>query len=1113
MNVNTQDTIPTKYLKRGLKGLLICLICLISTHVTYAAHQNQLSENDFMARKTGIVQMRISLNVNQESLSSTLHRLAKMANMGLSFQSNMIPDTHVSIHLKKVTLNKALKKVLNNTGLEAIFSDNKRVIIIKPLNKPLKKAETVSGTVKDAKGNTLPGVNVLVKGTSTGTATDTDGHYQITVKSLSDTLIFSYIGYKTKTVPINGRTQINVKLNSQVISGEDIVVVGYGTQKQEDVTASIASADMDQVSSMPVSNPVNALQGQVAGVDIQRSGGQPGEDLSIRIRGRRSINASNDPLIVMDGIPFEGSLSDISSQNIKNIDVLKDAAATAIYGSRGANGVILITTKNGSKSGTQISYSGYYGVTEPMRTADMMNGPEFAAFKRESRRRTVDSNGNEIYSWKGTIPPDQQVFKVKELQGIKNGVSTDWENLVLDMGNRQSHQLSISGGDESTQFMVSGNYLNETALIPTNGFTRYNLRLNLNHQFGDNFRMGASTLLTRSIRDWATNPLGEALRDSPLGKPYDENGNLVFLPVSDGLRSNPLFNLKPGAVEDTRRFNKIFASIFAELDLLRNLTYRVNFGPDYTSRRRGTFLASMTNQRRGAPPTAGMENSNTFSYTLENTLNYNTTFGQNHNFKATLLQSIQRYEYENGNIDVRGLPYESQKFYNVGTASDILGVGSNLSKWQLASFMGRVNYDYKGKYLLQVSGRADGSSRLAKGNKWAFFPGASVGWRIIEEPFMQDTDILTDLKLRASYGVVGNTSISPYQTKGRLARTTYEYGGTPAYGYRLNEIPNRQLSWEKTATFDTGLDFSLLNDRISGSIDYYVAHTTDLLLNRQLPYTSGYNQILQNVGATKNTGIELALNTVNINSPGGFTWSTNLNWSHNTEKILQLFNKNKDDVGNEWFIGYPINVFYDYQKIGIWQKNEEAKAAKYNQKPGEIKVKDQNGDGKINGDDRVILGSDVPNWIAGMTNKFAYKGFDLSVMLNARVGQMLRSRFHDAYNTLFGRYNNLNVDYWTPDNPTNAYPRPNQNQEHPVYSSTMSYFDGSFVKVKNITLGYNVPSHSLRNLGLGRFRIYATIENAYVFSKYKAYDPESSGDVSSTIPTPRLYSFGINLGF
>jgi TonB-linked SusC/RagA family outer membrane protein len=975
--------------------------------------------------------------------------------------------------------------------------------------------QMVTGTVTDSTtGNTLPGVNILVVGTSTGTATDANGHYSLSVPSLQDTLRFSFIGYETRKVPLNDRATINVKLASAIVAGQQLVVIGFGKQKQKNVTASIDTVNIAAVSSQPVISVGEGLEGHVAGVTIQSTGGEPGEDEHILIRGHRSLSAGNEPLIVVDGMPFSGSLSDISTQNIKSINVLKDAASTAIYGSRGANGVILITTKQGGNHPTNVSYDMYYGITQPLRRPDMMNGKQFAAMKREAFR-SISENGTHIYTWKGTLPSYKEALKPKEYEGLKQGVSTNWPSLVLARGNRQNHHLSISGGNENTQFFISGNFLRDKALIPTNEFKRYGLRVNIKHQIGDKFNMGVSSSISRMDKDYNANPLHEALLDSPLGKPYDKNGNLIFLPINDGLRSNPLFNLKPGAKLDERRYNKVFATLFAQYDLLKNLTYRISFSPNYTDERIGKFLGSMTNQNRGSAPTASKSINQTFDYTLQNRLNYSTSFGEsNHQLKILVLQSVERQHYESSMIDVRNLPFGSQKFNNLGTASAIESVGSGLSEWQLASFLGRISYNYKDRYLLQLNGRADGSSRLAPGHKWSFFPGGSIGWRITSEPFMEGVGFISNLKIRASYGEVGNTSISPYETEGTLARTTYVWGDTPAYGYRLANIANPNLGWEKTETYDVGLDFGFLNNRLSGSVDYYNAHTQNLLLSRQIPYTSGYGRILQNVGQTKNAGFEVSLKTNNVTTKS-FSWTTDLNWSHYKEKIVKLFNKMQNDIGNQWFIGYPIKVFYDYKKIGIWQKNEVNQATKYGETPGQIKVKDQNNDGKINGVDRVILGSPEPNWTGGMTNTFDYKGLSLSVLVRVRAGGLLRSDFQTSYNTLFGRYNNLNVDYWTPNNPTNAYPRPNLNQQHPLYQSSMNIFNASYVQIKNVALGYNLPIGIMHRLGIDKLRIYISVENAYVFSPYKVKNPSASvnGVVKGTIPTPRAFVAGLNFSF
>jgi TonB-linked SusC/RagA family outer membrane protein len=1038
-----------------------------------------------------------------------------------------------------VTIIEAFEDALQHTGLEAVGSPDGQVVIKKEQLQNAIVQTTVSGTVTDAQtGKTLPGVNILVVGTSTGAASDANGHYSVQVENSQDTLRFSFIGYQTQTVPIKGRTTIDVSLTPAIISGNQLVVIGYGKQKQKDITASIGKVNMESVSSVPAINAGGALQGQVPGLTIQRSGGRVGKDLTIHIRGIRSIVASNNPLIVVDNVPFNGSLSDIDLENVKSINVLKDAAATAVYGSRGSNGVILITTKKGSRGkGTEISYNGYYGISQPIRLPDIMNGAEFAAYKRESRRRVVGKNGSITYSWKGEIPPDKDVFKVKELEALKNGYSTDWLNLVLNRGHQQSHHLSFSGGNKNTQFYIAGNYLGSTGIIQSNGFKRYGLRVNLQHRVKNIFRIGVNSSLSSIIKDWNANPVSEALQESPLSKPYDENGNLIFLPVADGLTSNPLLNIQPGAKIDSRNINKIMADIFAELDLLDNLTYHLTFGPSITQLKRGLFLGSLTNQRRQGTPTAGNSHKYTFDYTLQNKLTYKTSFGNdNNNIKAMVLQGIEQYHQESSSINVINLPFESQKFHNLGTAQTINSVGSGLTKWQLTSFLGRINYNYKNKYILQLSGRADGSSRFAKGHKWGFFPGISLGWRVASEPFIKDIGFINNLKLRLSFGEVGNTAISPYQTKGRLARSVYSFNeGSPGYGYILNEIPNPALTWEITASSNIGLDFGFFNNRISGSLNYYISHTRNLLLFRQLPATSGYSQILQNIGRTKNNGVEVSLRTVNVRKRGGdgFLWTTDLNWSHNKNEVVSIYGGKKELIGNRLFVGHPIHAYYNYRKLGIWQKDKVKQAAKYGEVPGQIKVKDVNGDGKINGKDRLILGSNIPNWSAGMTNKFAYKGFDLSVVMFARVGQMLRNRFLYDYNinNLFGRWNNINVDYWTPDNPTNAFPRPNKSQQAPLYLSSASYVNGSYLKIKNINIGYSLPKTLVSKLGIDKFQIYAQVSNVVTFSRYKIGSPEiqsnfeteseaiadifqtGTGGASPPIPSSRLYSIGINLKF
>ena len=993
---------------------------------------------------------------------------------------------------------------------------------------------TVSGKITDAEsGESLPGVNVVVKGSTIGTVTDIEGSYSLSVPDGETILVFSSVGYLGQEVAVGNQSTLNVTMTPDIQSLSEVVVVGYGTQEKRDVTAAIASLDEEAIQKIPTASPVEAMQGQVAGVDIMQGGGRPGQNGSVLIRGRRSLTAGNDPLYVIDGIPLtsDGGINDINPNDITSIEVLKDAAATSIYGSRGANGVILVTTKRGKAGQTVVSYDGFYGISSVLRTVDMMNGAEFAALKRESRR--IDPETNQV-AWDGVIPDDVLIFDDPvELESIELGRSTDYQDEVLQNGFRTNHQIGVRGGGEKTQFNVSLNYYDEEGIISGQGFRRVTGRINLDHRINDVFKVGISNLISFTNQNWGSGDAwSEALSNSPLGVPYDSLGQPIFLPTNDGLRTNPLSELVEGAYVDERRATRIFSPIYLEANIIEGLHYRLNVGPDIRFRREGRFRGSLTNTNRGGPGDARIINETNIGYTVENLLTYDKNFGDLHKIKLTALQSIQALNTEEHESNVANLPYESQEFYNIGTAEVKGDLRSDLEEWTLSSFMGRINYELADRYLFQASVRADASSRLAPGNKWTLFPGASVGWRLIDEPFMSNVGFLSELKLRASYGSVGNTAIDPNQTQGTLERRVYAWDENPAFGFGLDKIPNDQLGWEISSTVDLGMDFGLFGGRLSGSVDWYETRTTDLLLTRQLPPTSGYRDILQNFGETRTTGVELALNAVPVATNSGFNWNIDFNISHYNEEIVSLGKLDENgneasDIGNAWFIGEPVKVYYDYQKIGIYQADEvDLAVERENKVPGEIKLADIDGDGLITPEDRVVLGSDIPNVLGGITNRFSYKGIDLSFFFYYRLGQMVRSRFHDGNNTLFARFNNLDVDYWTIDNPTNAYPRPNQNQERPRDGSTLTYFDGSYVKLRNVTLGYNFPTSVTERIGLSNLRIYASAQNPWFWSRFETFDPEvqnRSNDNNNNpretqvsndvIPSSKLFLLGLNIQF
>jgi TonB-linked SusC/RagA family outer membrane protein len=612
--------------------------------------------------------------------------------------------------------------------------------------------------------------------------------------------------------------------------------------------------------------------------------------------------------------------------------------------------------------------------------------------------------------------------------------------------------------------------------------------------------------------------MGESLGNIPLAKPYDDQGNLNFFAFNDGIRTNPLSELVPGAYIDERVSTRFFAPVYLQINLTNDLQFTSTFGPDLRFRRRGEFRDRFTNDNRGGPADAEVEHKREFGFTLENLLTYNKEVGPG-NLKVTLLQSVQEYRSEFAKAEVQNLPYSSQLFYNIGTAEVKGNLSSGLQEWQLQSYMGRLNYEIDGKYLFQASLRADGSSRLAEGNQWAYFPGLSAGWRLMED-IAPNNSTFDDLKLRVSYGEVGNTAIDPYQTQGALGRTVYAWNETPAFGYRLNEIPNPELGWEISKTLDFGLDYSILGGRITGAVDYYITNTTDLLLARNLPYTSGYTSVFQNVGATKTNGLEFSLDAAVVETDK-FSWDINFNISGYSEKIVELALKDEsgnpiDDTGNNWFIGQPIRVFFDYTKIGIWQLNEAAQAAQMQgTDPGQIKLADIDGDGKITPADRSIIGTDVPDFFGGITNTLTYGNFDLSAFLYFRQGHMIQSNFHLGNANGQLRYNHLDVDYWTPTNPTNDFPRPNFTQERPENGSTLTYFDGSYVKLRNVTLGYNFDSNIASKMGMSSLRAYVQGQNLWFSSDYETFDPEIGESALSggTTPSSKLVAFGIKAGF
>jgi TonB-linked SusC/RagA family outer membrane protein len=1077
-------------------------------------------------------EIRITVHLENASLKEVFNTIEKQSTYRFSYR-NILVDSLKNITISKTnaTVSSILEEALAGRNLKYNIVSSKSIVISD--NRQISETGEnnlikISGTVTDVTGEPIVGANVVEKGTTNGTVTDADGVFSLTVAENS-VLQVSYIGYVTQEISslIEG-IPLAFKLSESLMDLDEVVIVGYGTMRKRDVTGSIISVKAEQIKDISATNIANILQGKAAGIDIVAAGQKPGSGSTIRVRGTRSFSASNDPLYIIDGIPFNRWINDLNPSDIESVEILKDASATAIYGSRGANGVILITTKKATTGKGEISYESYYGFQSAQKTYEMMDGAQYLELLREAGR------ASNIYPQDGSVnlEDDLRIMKYRDQwsdQSVAMGYdeagvyhpdrvrSFDWGKAALQTGNVTNHQINFTGGNEHAKVMISAGYYGDKGIIKGQDFERFSFRINAEYAINKWLKVGGSTAFIPITINDGSNIYYNATSINPLAIPFDEEGHLIDQPVKDTYFWNIYYDFDRKNYISERRRYRFMGSFYGDLNLGHGFRYRMNFGPDFGLLRTGNFSGTKSWSIKGALSTANESIEQYMTYVLENLLYYDNTFGK-HKIGATLMQSMEQERQETLNGNVSDLPYEHQQFYNLGSAATITGIGSNFVQWRMLSYMGRFNYSFNERYLLTLTGRVDGASRLAKGHKYTFFPSAALAWRINEENFLQNVSFIDNLKLRLGYGQTGNSSVSPYGTLGGLSRTTYATDDTPVYGYRPNLLYNPNLAWEKTGQYNVGIDFDFFGGRINGTIEAYRQKTTDLLLSRQLPTASGFNSITENVGSTRNTGMEITLNTINIDIENKFQWTTGIMFYTNKEEIVSLYHGKEDDVGNKWFIGQPVVTHYDYKFDGIWQTDDAERMALINQnggtfRTGQIKVTDIDGNDKITSDDRTILGSIVPKWTGSMTNTFHYKNFDLTLFLYARYGQMIQSS--SARLTLDTRTNSLNVDYWTPTNPSNKYPRPDRNEQTPPYVGTLTYEDGSFLKLKNLTIGYSLPLSVTKRMMLHRCRLYITTENPLVFTKYTGLDPEngSSRTGETTTPSTKKLLFGLNIAF
>jgi TonB-linked SusC/RagA family outer membrane protein len=1013
------------------------------------------------------------------------------------------------------------------------------------------QSPTITGKVIDEKGQTLVGATVKLRGGATATTTDVNGGFSIALPSNVSVITVSYLGYLTQDIAVKPSSRnLLITLLPDQNNLNEVVVVGYGVQKKKDVTGAISSISADALQEVQSPNVIDQLKGRMAGVDIVSNSTQPGASGQIRIRGERSLGATqgqndaqNGPLLVVDGIPFVGgSINDLNPDDIQSLDVLKDASATAIYGSRGSGGVIIITTKRGKTGKSVMSYNAYYGVTNITAQYPFMNGVQFAQYKLDAQA------GNSSLTAPNTNP---YAISTLEQAGLANGTNTNWQDLIFRRGYTTDQQLGLSGGDESTQYSLSLGYHKDQGTVYNQSFERYTIRATIDHTISKYLKVGLNTLENLSLTNGGgLNPIYNAVSLSPLASAYNPDGTVNLLPAAgtiDATKVNPLTVQNNPYLQNLSRRLNTFNSIYGEVKIIDGLKYRVNVGLTYGQTQGNNYtpvstlfntatLQSQTNE--------SVSNSQNYTYLIENLLTYDKIIAKNHHITFTGLFSSEKDHSDNSGFSGIGLPADYIQSYNINLANTSTVGAGGFSERGLVSEMARLTYAFKDKYLLTATVRRDGASPLTVGNQYFTYPALAAGWNIDREDFMKSINWVSNLKLRAGYGITADQSVAPYQTLGNLSVNTYNFGPTNFYnGYLVTSVP-APLKFEHTATFNLGVDFGVLNNRITGSFDAYTQQTSDILQTENLPQSNGAGSTLVNAGKTKGWGLEFNISSINLQNVHGLNWSTDWNFSLYRDEIVSLHDNLQQDLGNGWFVGQPFDVIYDYKKIGIWQTNQAAQAATYGQLPGQIRVQDVNNDGKIDANDRQLIGTYQPKFETGMTNRFSYRGFDLTFVAYARIGQTVSVPYLGSDSGAGGypffnssRVNQLKTDYWTPTNPTNAFPRPDASGTF-LYASTLQYRDGSFIKVRSIDVGYNIPSATLKSIGVSSLRIYLQAANPFIIwsplvKSGLGIDPEGNGyggslttnsgiggnavgraiTVNLNDPLTRTFSLGVNLKF
>jgi TonB-linked SusC/RagA family outer membrane protein len=1068
----------------------------------------------------GFAQEKVTLKLANASLRTAFKIIERQTYFRFVYNEEILPtEQKININVQSEPVGSVMKQLLNKTALTFKIVGNDLIVISSEQKEAVEvrtpPAFEVAGRIIDTRNKPLPNVTVQEKGTSNGTTTGEHGTFTINVTSENAVLVFSSVGFLDQEIPVKGRHNIDVVLQENAADLNQVIVVGYGTQKKADVTGSVVSVPKARLSELPVTNVYQAMQGAVAGLNITQASSVPGSGATVTVRGLNSINANRTPFIVVDGIPFSttgGSINDINTNDIASIEILKDASAVAIYGTRGANGVILITTKRGASGKPVIRYNGYMGLDNVAHVLEP-NSPEGYVQKYADW-------------WKQVNPTQTQTNilpNAYEIANYNSGQTVDWIKEVTQQGIIQDHNVSVSGGTKDVKYYLSGEYLKQKGVVPGYQYRRLSVRSNLDVNLTDYLTVGTSLFFANNNYDGgrANFYLGAIM--SPYGTLRKATGDYEIFPMNpELLYTNPMLGLYTDRIS---RANNLNGTFYLELKpaFIPGLKYRANAAWSYLPRDSANYVGRKANDNLG---TATVANSNYKNWIFENILTYSRNW-QKHHIDFTGLYSAQRNDFFGSSTIGTGFVNDEMSYKNMSAAATLSAgyvgyfnganvYGSYQNRSTLISQMARVNYNYDSRYLLTVTARRDGYSAFgANTDKYGLFPSFALGWNISNEQFMSSVRFVNNLKLRLSYGKSGNQAIDPNGTAYIDASVRTPYNGLSTVGVvSTSTMGNNDLTWETTTGFNAGIDFSVLNSRIAGTIEVYSTRSNDILLKRNLPGANGYANVWDNLGRVSNQGLEVTLNTVNVKA-GDFKWETMANFTRNRNKILDLYGDKKDDLGNRWFIGQPISVIFDYVLQGVWQTGEDASSQDPGVKPGDLKFADVNGSKTVTADDKQIIGSTLPKWIGGLTNTFHYKNWHLNIFIQTFQGA-IKNNVNLTLADEAGRMNTAKeIGYWTEENKSNTRPSLRYNNLTRAYGYAS---DNSYTRIKDVTLSYTTPQKLLTKTGLGNLTFYLSGRNLYTFTDWVGWDPENdftfrgSGGWDNNYPLVRSFVFGVNVG-